>query len=286
MGAAALVPSLVQAQCGNHINHTLRALACQLHKLNLVKKTELREVSQPTIGFVQWEWAHFHPAMEEKDLPIIERVNKALFKAMKAAHHLPGSHMDALYLEGVVDGREHSDIAKMQELHRTLVQDQLTFSVPFSASVYRPTRKEVEAEMENMSQLDQPMTQRVLSPWYRNGRWMTASPLARLGAGYALSRNAKVTVLPAEHEYLDRRAAWAELHGTKDEYQTHVIENRNAHFAKIIAESKKQIAHLLVGCGHNLVPEIDKRNNGICTGMSHLLISVDGIDDIKSRQQK
>lgn len=253
------------------INSTLQNIANTLRAEPFLASVEEHLVPNPSIGLKQWRWWHFRPDLDEAQFPEVEKVNADLLPAMKTVHALPNSGLDMLLQEGFVTGRIQSQILDYRQTHRQVVELQNTFTVPLAPDI-RPSQETIEREMANSEHVTKSVYQFV----FPNGkaRQVKISPLARFGAGFILAHQNGVELFPAEDPAIDAQAERAEQSGDKDEYDKWVLRERDAHFIKIVRESKRHMMHLLVGASHDLTDDIAVSNDKNLEKISHLVVTV------------
>lgn len=289
LGAGLLAPSLLQAQpqqqVQQNINAQLQGFQKRLCAIGI--ESELRMVNQPTQGLVHWEWGHFHPMMKWEDIPHVERTNKEILDGLRMLSKVPGSGLDAIFLEGVVAGKEKETVADGIDFHRTLVRSQLTYSVPFTGQIVFPKEKEIDDQVKSLKDADKRITQYAQSKMFNGRREMEMTILGRIGGGFAFAQESGAKIMATEDPKLDARAEWAERYGPRDPYyHEHVVLARNRHYVEVAVKSNRRMVHQVLGCGHSLVEEVDRSNNGIEKGISLLVVRVDGVKPIKKKVEE
>lgn len=266
------------------INDTLRAIRDRLGMECDVHGTELHEVEHPTVGLVQWRWIHFRGDIGAGEFPAVTSANRELLSSMEAVHALPDSGLHQLLQEGFVEGRVQRHMAEYRDVHRELLRLHPPVSVPFAGRVY-PSPAAIERRMAERDWLEKPVLHS--STFDGRTRRISLSPLARLGAGYGLHALHGIDLLAAEDPEIDRQAEAAEWSTDPAEWKKWLHTERDAHFLKLVRESKAQIVHLLLGYAHNLTDDVQASQDA-GTPISHLIVTVNAVaeDERKKAAEK
>ncbi|MBP9850356.1 MAG: hypothetical protein KBC47_01550 [Candidatus Peribacteraceae bacterium] len=259
------------------INERLTKIAELLRRMPEIARVDDHLVDSPTNALVQWRWAHFRSDIDPTLYPDVERVNQELLTAMLSVYETEGNGLDELMVEGLVDGIIDTQIERSRRVQRQLITHLFTTHNLFGVQDRPPQPATVRRELNVEENLRRPVNQVI----YPNNAptQLLMSPLGRLGAGYILSTQKPVMLLPAEDPAIDAKAEWAEKYGTEAEYQKWVKDERDKHFVKLVRSSTRDIVHFIVGYGHELTDDIAAGGND----MSHLVITPKGVDVIKQK---
>lgn len=265
---------------GEDINATLRRIADVLDQCPVVARVDRHLEERPSGGLVQWRWAHFLHDLSDEQLRQTDRVNRELLVGMRAVKEVQGSGLDELLQEGLVDGKDEY-VAWLAKWHRELIQRQLTVTPAFSLGKDIPPKDEaVERALNDMKHLKR-MTHQMQYPNTGSPRSVRLSPIGKIGAGYVMSLQHGVKLVPAEDPEIDTKAAAVEAkdpHRSTPEWKKWVMTERNTHVVKLVRESRRPINHLLMGYDHDLRSDVQQ---SAVDGkpLSHLVVTVSGLDE-------
>ncbi len=108
------------------VNITIERIAALLREKKVVECAEVRKAPNATKAIVQWQWAHYQPAIDLEYLPHIERVNRELYAAMDAVRAMPEAGFSELMHEGLIKGREGELIDHYLQEQRAIIRNIFT----------------------------------------------------------------------------------------------------------------------------------------------------------------
>ncbi len=262
------------------INGNLRRVAQELRASPAVQSVDFFPDEYPTRGCTQWRWLHFHSEeLRQSDIPRLEEVNHNLFTAMRTVRDMPESGLDELMQEGMVLGEEREYLKDYRRLHRTMIRRVLRTPSPCDETPPVPLSPEtIRDGMKTMENMTIPVRHRV-HPSHEKPHTVRISPLARLGAGYALSRFADVRLLPAEDSEIFAKAKEADRNGTEEEKYRWILYKRNQHFVTLVRTYRREMQNVLVGAAHNLRHHIWYSNQKYAERISHMVVTVKGVQE-------
>jgi hypothetical protein len=275
LGAAALaeaaLPSRKARGEDKDINTILQEIRQELCVSPHVGTVSTHLVDHPDVGLVQWEWVHFDEWTEQKEIPLLEEVNKEIFLSMQAVRQMPDAGLDQLMHESFVKGGVQQTILEYVRIHRSLVAEQFKTRILFGPRNLPASKETVDREMKVEKNIHVPVRQ-IIIPHYRSAYYLTLSPLARLGPGYMLSRYNNMQLRASEDPAIFEEMLKAMYTEDREDDQKWIFDERNKYFASLARSYRGRIGHVLLGYEHDLRKDIEE---GHCNGdkhVSHLVV--------------
>jgi hypothetical protein len=278
--AAALGASLLSPlQAEDHlflptINETLTMIAEKLESLNCIARVDKHLNISPSVGAVHWRWVHFFPDLDPLDYRPLEMGNEQLLKAMTIVHDMPGSGLDTLMHEGIVDGAVDAHMKSARKEHEALVRMQRTMN--FSDT--DPSPEVIASNMKDPRSFQEPIFQ-VWNQYDQKERSAKISPLGKLGAGYALSTQRPVSFIATEDPIIDGNAEQA-VREKNSTYNYWVFWKRERHIVQLLRAMNKKIVHILFGANHDFHDDIRRSNLENREKISEIVVTVEALREV------
>jgi hypothetical protein len=248
------------------VNETLRKIAETIRGYSEIENVTLHEVEGAASGLVHWHWSHFYWEIEDEQVPFIEHVNEQLLSAMRKIMKVPEAAFSPLLQEGVVKGRHDEIITGMCALSRKFIVQQFQERSPsHKRSLHPHDIRRITQVMKDPTAVSWPLPYTIKTmdaEGKEESHTIHISALARVGAGYILNQTDSLALLPCEDADIDAEVEKAKRNRFTDPetYDRLVFQKRNPHFVKVAGEDKRPIKHMLLGRGHNLLPDIEQWN--------------------------